>query len=71
MCGVKTSPLSSGVKVAGDVHQLKFSSEGYGTKHHYTSSAEIVDLKDAVPSEPFIPASVDTCTAISFLQLES
>jgi hypothetical protein len=29
------------------------------------SSAEIVDLKDAVPCEPLISASVDTCTAIS------
>ena len=68
MCGVKTS--SSGVKVVGDVHQLSFSGVGYGTPYH-TSSAEIVDLKDTVPCEPLIPASVDTCTAISFLQHES
>jgi hypothetical protein len=26
-----------------------------------------VDLKDAVPCDPLIPASVGTCTAISFL----
>ena len=61
MCGVKTSSLSSGVKVAVDVHQL-----GFGTPHHHTSSAEIVDLKDAVPCEPLILVSVDTVTAISF-----
>jgi hypothetical protein len=72
MCGVKTSFLYlSGVKVAGDVHQLSFSGVGYSTPHHHTSSAEIVDLKDTVPCEPLIPASVDTFTAISFLQHES
>jgi hypothetical protein len=41
---------------------------------HPTSShflPEIFDLKDAVPCEPLIPASVDTSTAISFLQHES
>ena len=59
------------VKVAGDVHQLSFSGVGYGTPHHHTSSPEIVDLKDAVPCELLILASVDTCTAISFLQHES
>jgi hypothetical protein len=53
------------------VHQLSFSGIGYGTPHHHTSFAEIVDLKDAVPCGPLIPASVDTCTAISFLQRES
>jgi hypothetical protein len=42
---------------------------GYGNPHHHTSSAEIVDLKDAVPCELLIPASVDTCMAICFLQL--
>jgi len=63
--------VSNGVKVAGDVHQLSVSAVGYGTPHHHTSSAEIVDLKDAVSCEPPIPASVDTCTAISFLQHES
>ena len=47
MCGVKTSSLYlSGVKVAGDVHQLSFSGVGYSTPHHHTSSAEIVDLKN-------------------------
>ena len=59
--------VSSGAKVAG----LSFSGVGYGTPHHHTSSDEIVDLKDAVPCDPLIPASVDTCTAISFLQHES
>ena len=62
---------SRGAKVAGDVDQLSFSGVGYGTPHHHTSSAEIVDLKDAVPCEPLIPTSLDTCTAISFLQHES
>ena len=62
--------VSSGATVAGNVHQLRFSGEGYGITHHHTSSAGIVDLKDAVPCEPLIPASVDTCTAISFLQHE-
>jgi hypothetical protein len=57
--------------VAGDVHQLSFSGVGYGTPHHHTSSTEIVDLKDAVPCEPLIPASVDTCTAFSCLHHES
>jgi hypothetical protein len=38
---------------------------------HPTSSDEIVDLKDAVPCDPLILASVDTCTSISFLQHES
>jgi hypothetical protein len=57
--------------IAEDMHQLSFSGVGYGTPHHHTSSVKIVDLKDAVSSEPFIPASVDTCTAISFLQHES
>ena len=33
--------------------------------------AEIGDLKDIVPCEPLIPASVDTSTAISFVQHES
>jgi hypothetical protein len=60
--------VSSGAKVAGDAHQLSFSGVGYGTPHHDTSSDEIVDLKDTVPCDPLIPASVDTCTAISFLQ---
>jgi hypothetical protein len=32
---------------------------------------EIGHLKDAVPCEPYIPAAVDTCAAISFLQHES
>jgi hypothetical protein len=59
--------VSRGVTVAGDVHQLSFSGAWYGNTHHHTSSAEIVDLKDAVPCEPLIPASVDTC----FLQHES
>ena len=63
--------VSSGANVAGNVHQLSFSGVGYGTSHLHTSSAKIVDLKDAVPCEPLIPASVDTCTAISFLQHES
>jgi hypothetical protein len=63
--------VSRGAKVAGDVDQLSFSGVGYGTPHHHTSSAEIVDLKDAVPCEPLIPTSLDTCTAISFLQHES
>ena len=71
MCDVKTSSLSSDVKVAGDVHQLCFSGVGYGTSQHYIFSADIVDLKDAVPFEPLISASVDTCTAISWLQHES
>ena len=31
MCGVKTSSLSNGVKVAVDVHQLSFSGVWYGT----------------------------------------
>ena len=61
----------SGDKVAGDVHQLSFSRVGDGTPHYHTFSGEIVDLRDAVPGEPLIPASVDMCTAISFLQLES
>jgi hypothetical protein len=39
--------------------------ESNGTPHHHTSFAEIVDLKDAVPCEPYIPAAVDTCAAIS------
>jgi hypothetical protein len=51
---------SRGAKVAGDVDQLSFSGVGYGTPHHHTSSAEIVDLKDAVPCEPLIPTSLDT-----------
>ena len=63
--------VSSGAKVAGDVHQLSFSAVGYGTPHHHTFSAEIFYLKDAVPCEPLISSSVDTCTAISFLQHES
>ena len=63
--------VSSGVTVAGDVHQLSFSCVEYGTPHHHTSSAEIVVLKGAVPCEPLIPASVDTCTAISFQQHQS
>ena len=63
--------VSNDVKVAGDVHQLSFSGLGYGTPHHHTSSAEIVDLKDAVPCELLVPASVDTCTTISCLQHES
>jgi hypothetical protein len=52
------------------MHQLNFSSLGYGTPHYQAPSAEIVDLKDTVPCEPLIPASVDTCTAISCLQHE-
>ena len=63
--------VSSGAKVAGNVHQLSFSSGGYGTPHHHTSSAEIVDLKDAVTCKPLILASVNTCTAISYRQHES
>ena len=63
--------VSNGAKVVGDVHQLSFSGVGYGTPHHHTSSDEIVDLKDAVPCDPLIPASVDTCTAIFFLPHES
>jgi hypothetical protein len=59
------------IKVAVDVRQLSVSGVGYGTPHHHTSCAEIVDLKDAVPCEPRIPASVDTCTPISWLQHES
>jgi hypothetical protein len=39
--------VSSGAKVAVHVHQLSFSGVGYGTPHHHTSSAEIVDLNDA------------------------
>jgi hypothetical protein len=50
-----------------DVHQLSLSGAEYDTTHHHTSFAEIVDFKDAVPFEPLIPASVDTC----FLQHES
>ena len=61
----------SGVKVAGDMHQLSFSGVRYGTPHHHTSYAEMVDLEDAVPCEPLIPASVDTCMDNSFLQRES
>jgi hypothetical protein len=57
--------------LAGDVHQLSFSGVGYGTPYHHTFSAEIVDLKHAFPCKPIIPASVDTCAAISFLQHES
>ena len=60
--------VSSGAKVARDVHQLSFSGAEYDTTHHHTSSAEIVDLKDAVPCKPLIPAFVEMCTAISFLQ---
>jgi hypothetical protein len=52
------------------MHQLNFSSLGYGTPHYQAPSAEIVDLKDTVPCEPLIPASVDTCAAISCLQHE-
>jgi hypothetical protein len=63
--------VSSSAKVAGDVHQLSFSGVGYGTPYHHTFSAEIVDLKHAFPCKPIIPASVDTCAAISFLQHES
>ena len=63
--------VSSSAKAAEDVHQLSFSGLGYCTSHHHTSSAENVDLKDAVPYEPLILASVDSCTAISFLQHES
>ena len=63
--------VSSGVKVAGDVHQLRFSGVGYGIPYLYTSSAKIVDLKDSVPCEPLIAASVDTYTTISCLQHES
>ena len=63
--------VSRGVQVAGEVHQLSFSGIGYGIPHHHTSAAQIDDLKDAVLCEPLIPASVDTCTAISFLQHES
>jgi hypothetical protein len=71
MCGFKNLIfVSSGAKVAGNVHQLRFSCVAYGTPHHHTSSAGIVDPKDTVPCEPLIPASVDTCTAISFLQHE-
>ena len=63
--------VSSGAKVAGNVHRLSFLGRGYGTPHHHTSSAEIVDLKDAVTCEPLMLASVDTCTAISYLRHES
>jgi hypothetical protein len=57
--------VSRGAKVAGNVHQLRFSGVGYDTPHHHTSSAGIVDLKDAVPCEPLIPVSVDTCEAVN------
>ena len=63
--------VSSGAKLAEEVHQLHFSGVGYGTPHHHTSSADIVERKDAVPCELLTPASVDTCTVISFLQHES
>ena len=48
--------VSNGTKVARDVHQWSFLGVGYGSPHHHTSSAEIVDLKDVVPCEPRIPA---------------
>ena len=50
---------------------VEFFGVGYGTLHHHASSAETVDLKDAVPCEPLILGSAETCTAISFLQHES
>jgi hypothetical protein len=58
----------SGAKVAGDVHQMSFAGVGYGNPHHHAFFAEIVDLK---PCESLIPASLDMCTPISFLQHES
>jgi hypothetical protein len=71
MCGVKTSSLCRTALRLPWMCTSWFFGVGYGTSHHHTSSAEIVDFKDAVPCEPLIPASLDTCTTISFLQHES
>jgi hypothetical protein len=37
--------VSSGAKVAGDMHQLSFSGVGYGTTHHHTSSEDWATVK--------------------------
>ena len=70
MYGVKTSSLYREA-LRLPCAPVEFFVVGYGNPHHHTSSAEIFDLNDVVPCEPLIPASVDTCTSISFLQHES
>jgi hypothetical protein len=63
--------VSGGAKVAVNVHQLRFSAYDMG---HPTSShffRRNCRLKDTIPCETLIPASLDRCTAISFLQHES